>query len=95
MNPEVFTLRNESANLYVPDGTDVRDALSRTTHLCIGAHPDDIEIMAYHGIAACFQRPDRWMCGVIVTDGSSSSRLGPYARTTDEEMRAAKSGPHR
>ncbi|MEJ2080196.1 MAG: PIG-L family deacetylase [Acidobacteriota bacterium] len=90
MNPEVFTLRNESANLYVPDGTDVRDALSRTTHLCIGAHPDDIEIMAYHGIAACFQRPDRWMCGVIVTDGASSSRLGPYARTTDEEMRAVR-----
>ncbi len=90
MNPEVFTLRNESANLYVPDGTDVRDALSRTTHLCIGAHPDDIEIMAYHGIAACFQRPDRWMCGVIVTDGASSSRLGPYARTPDEEMRAVR-----
>lgn len=90
MSEEVVTLRNASADLYVPDGMDVRGALERTTHLCIGAHPDDIEIMACHGIVACFGRSDQWMCGIIVTDGAGSSRSGPYARMTDEDMREVR-----
>jgi LmbE family N-acetylglucosaminyl deacetylase len=90
MSEGVVRLRNAAADLYVPDGTEERAALSRTTHLCIGAHPDDIEIMAYHGIAACFGRADQWMCGVIVTDGAGSSRTGRYARMTDDEMREVR-----
>jgi len=74
------------ADLYVPDGISASEALSRTTHLCIGAHPDDQEINAYHGIAACYRRPDQWFTGVCVTDGAGSARVGPYAGYSDAEM---------
>ena len=43
-------LHNSGAEIYVPDGFPVDVALSRTTHLAVSAHQDDIEIMAYHGI---------------------------------------------
>lgn len=76
----------DTAELFVPDGMAPEAALSRTTHLCVGAHQDDIEIMAYHGIAECFGRDDRWMTGVVVTNGAGSSRTGIYAHFTDEDM---------
>ena len=47
---------NAGADFFVPDGADADAALARTTHLCISAHQDDIEIMAYHGVAECFGR---------------------------------------
>ena len=75
------------AELFVPDGLPPEEALARTTHVAIGAHPDDIEILAYHGIAECFGREDRWFAGVTVTDGAGSPRVGPYERYADEEMR--------
>ena len=31
-------------------------AVAKTTHMAIGAHQDDIEIMAYHGVLECFGR---------------------------------------
>jgi len=83
-------LNNPSADIYVPDGMECEPALSRTTHLCIGAHQDDIEIMAYHGIAECFGRSDRWMTGVVVTNGAGSSRTGIYADYTDEDMQKVR-----
>jgi LmbE family N-acetylglucosaminyl deacetylase len=61
-------------------------ALARTTHLAIAAHQDDIEIMAYHGIAECFGRRDRWFSGVVVTNGAGSPRNGIYSAYTDEQM---------
>jgi LmbE family N-acetylglucosaminyl deacetylase len=74
------------ADVYVPSGLDPVAALARTTHLCIGAHQDDLEIMAYHGIAGCFGRDDRWFSGVVVTNGAGSPRTGRYAKISDEEM---------
>ena len=79
--------RNSDADLFVPDGGDLEAALARTTHLCVSAHQDDIEIMAYHGIAECFGRKDRGFTGVVVTNGAGSPRAGIYAGYTDEEMR--------
>lgn len=76
-----------TAELFVPDGLDATAALGRTTHLAVGAHPDDLEIMAFHGIQACFRQEDAWFTGVVVTDGAGSSRTGPYAACTDEEMK--------
>ena len=81
---------NPTAEIYVPDGMEEAAALRRTTHLCVGAHQDDIEIMAYHGIAECFGRKDRWMAGVVVTNGAGSSRTGIYSDYTDEDMRAVR-----
>lgn len=77
-------------NLFIPDGTEEKKALSRTTHLCIAAHEDDIEFMAYAPIAECFGQKDKWFCGVVVTDGAGSPRNGLYANYTDEEMKAIR-----
>ena len=70
----------------MPDGTPVPDALRRITHLGIGAHQDDLEFMAYHGILECFARADRWFGGVTCTNGSGSSREGAYAAFSDAQM---------
>jgi LmbE family N-acetylglucosaminyl deacetylase len=77
---------NSNADLFVPDGLDPAAALARTTHLCVSAHQDDIEIMAYHGIAECFGSQDRWFTGVVVTNGAGSPRSGIYGRYTDDDM---------
>jgi LmbE family N-acetylglucosaminyl deacetylase len=81
---------NAAADLYIPDGTAPEAALARTTHLSISAHQDDIEIMAYHGIAECFGRKDRWFTGVVVTNGAGSPRSGIYGDYTDEEMQKVR-----
>lgn len=76
--------------IFVPDGTDVKEALSRTTHLCIAAHQDDIEFMAYSPIAECFGKDNKWFCGVVVTDGAGSPRNGLYADYTDDDMKVVR-----
>ena len=78
------------ADIYVPDGRPVAAALARTTHLCIAAHQDDIEIMAYHGIAECFGRVEKWFSGVVVTNGSGSPRSGVYEKCSDVEMQSVR-----
>jgi len=78
------------ADVFVPDGTPMPEALSRTTHLCVGAHQDDQEFMAFHGIAECFGRHDRHFSGVVLTNGGGSSRTGIYADYSDERMIAVR-----
>ncbi|HLG20287.1 MAG TPA: PIG-L family deacetylase [Bdellovibrionota bacterium] len=68
------------AEIYVPDRTPEKEALARTTHLGIGAHADDLEIMAYHGIAECYRRKTRWFTSITCGDGAGSPRNGPYER---------------
>lgn len=79
-----------TAELFIPDGREGEAALSRTTHMAICAHQDDLEIMAYHGIQACFQREDKWFLGVVVTDGAGSAREGLYQDYTDEQMKLVR-----
>ena len=80
----------DSAEIFIPDGLPPGEALSRTTHLGIGAHQDDLEIMALAGILECFQREDKWFCGVVVTNGSGSPREDLYKDYTDDEMRLVR-----
>ncbi len=76
------------ADIYVPSGDDASAALARVTHLCIAAHQDDIEILAYDAICDCLDDPkNKAFGGVIVTDGGGSPRTGPYAAFTDEQMK--------
>ena len=82
--------KRENAQLFVPDGQPAEQALQRTTHMAIAAHQDDIEIMAIEGILACFQQPDKWFTGVVVTDGAGSPRDDLYKDYTDEQMRAIR-----
>lgn len=83
-------LHKQAAEIYVPDDLPQEQALRRTTDLCIAAHQDDIEIMAFGPTAACYGRADRWFTGVVVTDGAGSPRTGIYADYTDEEMKAVR-----
>jgi LmbE family N-acetylglucosaminyl deacetylase len=79
-------LHQSTAEIFVPDGKPVAEALKRITHLGIGAHQDDLEFMAFHGILNCFANEKNWFGGVTCTNGSGSSRTGPYANLTDAEM---------
>lgn len=79
-----------TAELFVPDGLPGEAALARTTHLCLAAHQDDIEIMAANPILTCFQQKDRWFTGVVVTDGRGSPRDDLYKDYSDEDMRVVR-----
>jgi LmbE family N-acetylglucosaminyl deacetylase len=79
-------LRNSTAEIFVPDGKPVAEALARTTHMGVSAHQDDLEIMAFRGILECFGVDDKWFLGVVVTNGAGSPRDDLYKDYTDEEM---------
>jgi LmbE family N-acetylglucosaminyl deacetylase len=79
-------LHQPTAEIFVPDGQPVADALKRITHLGIGAHQDDLEFMAFHGILSCFASGQKWFGGVTCTNGSGSARTGAYAACTDAQM---------
>ena len=81
------------ADVYLPlksKGLSPDEALRRTTHLCVIAHQDDIEINAYAAVAECYERPDRFFTGVVMTNGAGSARTGRFATTTDLEMQAIR-----
>jgi len=84
------------ADIYVPAGTDTPEtALGRVTHLAVGAHQDDLEIMAYSGICDCLEGEGLAFGGVVVTNGAGSSRSGPYASCSDGEMQAVRRAEQR
>lgn len=80
-------LQHPKGRIFIPDALAEEPAIARTTHLGVGAHQDDLEFMAMHGILECFQREDRWFGAVTCTDGAGSSRTGDYADCTDEQMK--------
>lgn len=81
---------NPLARIIAPDGASGPEAIRRTTHLGIGAHQDDLEFMAFHGILACYDRTDRWFGGVTITDGRGSSRAGKFKDWTDDQIAAER-----
>ena len=67
---ESFARRN-GVDIFVPGGGDWRKALGKVTHLGIGAHADDLEFMAFAGLADC--RAGGGVFGAVtVTDGGGS-----------------------
>lgn len=70
--------------LYTDKNKPEVEALKHTTHMGIGAHPDDLEIFAFHGIQEGLQT--RSYTGITVCDGAGSPRTGAYAKVTDQEM---------
>ena len=81
-------LSRPGSAVFVPDGTPSESALSRTTHLGVVAHADDLEILAIHGILACFEQAERWFAGVVTTDGVGSPQ--ERAPLAPEELRAVR-----
>jgi LmbE family N-acetylglucosaminyl deacetylase len=83
-------LHNPTAEIFVPDGKPAAAALKRITHLGIGAHQDDLEFMAFHGILECRNGKSKSFGGVTCTDGAGSSRAGKYKNYSDEQMMAVR-----
>jgi LmbE family N-acetylglucosaminyl deacetylase len=83
-------LHNRTAEIFIPDGQTVAAALKRVTHLGIGAHQDDLEFMAFHGILECFSHGKKCFGGVTCTNGAGSSRSGKYRTFTDAELMAVR-----
>jgi len=77
-------LRNQGARLFFPPASGSR--LLDTTHLCIAAHQDDIELMSSGAILECYEQKDKAFTGVVVTDGAGSPRSGIYADWSDDDM---------
>jgi LmbE family N-acetylglucosaminyl deacetylase len=75
-----------TAEVFIPDGWPAEQALARTTHLGVGAHPDDLELMAAAPILECFESADKWFTAVVLTGGRSSPRSDAYKNYSDEEM---------
>jgi len=81
-------LTDSEIEVFIPDCVDPQVAMKRTTDLCFAAHPDDIEIMAYGPIAACFDDPERFFGGCVVGNGAGSPRSDTtYKDCTDEQMK--------
>ncbi|MBN1671609.1 MAG: PIG-L family deacetylase [Kiritimatiellae bacterium] len=85
-------LSSQEAEIFIPDQKGADEAIGRTTHMAIGAHPDDLEIMAPNLILDCYGRADRWFCGVVTTNGAGSPRSLIYADYSDEEMARVRRG---
>ena len=81
-----MNLHRATSEIFIPDHQSEATALQRVTHLGIGAHQDDLEFMAFHGILNCHARDDRWFGGVACTNGAGSSRSGPYAEFSDAQL---------
>jgi LmbE family N-acetylglucosaminyl deacetylase len=79
-----------SHSIHIPDGREIGEALSRVTHLGVGAHQDDLEFMAFHGIVACYDSDSQWFAGVTCTNGAGSSRAGVYADYSDGQMQEVR-----
>jgi LmbE family N-acetylglucosaminyl deacetylase len=78
------------AEVFVPGNLPVSDALAKVTHLGVGAHQDDLEFMAFHGIIECFHSSALHFGGVTCSNGSGSARTGAYRDFSDEQMVAVR-----
>jgi len=85
-----MTFTQPTASVFVPDNSPAPDALARVTHLGVGAHQDDLEFMAFHGIIQCFHSTSLHFGGVTCTNGAGSARTGAYSEYTDEQMMAVR-----
>ena len=86
-------LSRPDADIFLPEistGLTPAAALARTTHLCVIAHQDDIEINAYPAVAECYGRADRFFTGVVMTNGAGSARTGKYGHVTDAQMQGIR-----
>jgi LmbE family N-acetylglucosaminyl deacetylase len=82
----MMIFKNSGAEIFVPDGIPIDEAVCRTTQMAISAHQDDIEMMALDGILKCFGKDDEWFFAVVVANGAGSPGYDLYSGYTDEQM---------
>lgn len=81
-----MNFKKSNATIYFPG----KESLEGVTDMCIAAHQDDIEIMAYGPISECYNSDTRNFCGVVMTDGAGSPRAGEYSDYTNEQMKEVR-----
>ena len=79
-----MNLKNPNASVFFPG----EKSFAGVADLCVAAHQDDVEIMAYAPISDCYGK--RSFCAVIVTDGAGSPRAGEFVGYTDEMMKEVR-----
>lgn len=84
-----------------PAFSSFEDALKKATHLGVGAHPDDLEILAGPGISECYQNSNQHFVGVVCTTGGGSPQSGGalFAKElaevrASEQLAAAEKGEY-
>ena len=78
--------RIRCSEVIVPSGVPQEQWRTRTTALGVVAHPDDLEIAAYHGILGATRNKAEGFAGVVVTHGGGSPRSGGLANSTDQQL---------
>ena len=89
-------INSQTQHLFINPSFEITD-LKKCTHLAIGAHPDDLEIMAGHGILEG-QKPNQAFVGITCTDGAGSLKQGSeeelIATRKQEQLKAAELGDY-
>lgn len=62
----------------------------KVKYLAISAHQDDIEIMAFYGIAKGYRSVNYSFAAVVTSDGAGSARINEYKDYTDEMMKEVR-----
>lgn len=88
-------LKAPGAEIYVPDGKDADTAAARSTIMVFGAHQDDIEMIALHGILEGLNAGGYKLFGVVATDGVSSLHSGDYSGLSFGEIRETRNEEQR
>ncbi len=81
----MLSLTHPDSEIYFPNGPGNNLRLARTSHLGIGAHQDDLEILAMHGILEAYDDPGLYFTGVTVTDGRGAPRTDAYKAFDEDE----------
>ena len=72
--------------VYIPKNANEK----KVKYLCIAAHQDDVEIMAYHGILKGYQSKKYSFGAVVTCDGAGSARTGDFKDYSDEMMKQVR-----
>lgn len=62
----------------------------KVKYLAIAAHQDDVEIMAYHGIAKGYRSKKYSFAAIVSSDGAGSARTNEFKDYTDEMMKQVR-----
>lgn len=81
-----MNLNSNKADIFIPDGITLPEALSRCSAIAIGAHQDDCEIIALPAIVDSVGEAIPGFVAVVCSDGAGSSRTGKYVALDDQEI---------
>ncbi|MBS1984145.1 MAG: PIG-L family deacetylase [Bdellovibrionales bacterium] len=73
------------ARVFSPAALELTEALRRASHIAIGAHPDDLEFMAGHGIVTAAQNAQGGFLGIVVASGGEDVVVQNVRRAEQEE----------